>query len=84
MINLSHNKNICFGKVFAKSRAWVYFEQQILALLFVFHQTGHATNLLMLKVFVSSILPPSKADVVSLIQIQGLVRMKTDYIVSLK
>jgi len=41
MINLSRNKNICCGlkKVVAKSRAWVYFEQQILALLLVFHQT---------------------------------------------
>ena len=41
MINLSRNKNICCGlkKVVAKSRARVYFEQQILALLLVFHQT---------------------------------------------
>ena len=40
MINLSRNKNICCGlkKVVAKSRARVYSEQQILALLFVFHQ----------------------------------------------
>ena len=50
MINLSRNKNICCGlkKVVAKSRAWVYFEQQILALLLVFikHTTCGATNLL--------------------------------------
>ena len=41
VINLSRNKNICCGlkKVVAKSRARVYFEQQILALLLVFHQT---------------------------------------------
>ena len=41
MINLSHNKNICCGlkKVVAKSRVRVYFVQQILALLLVFHQT---------------------------------------------
>ena len=40
-INLSQNKNICCGlkKVVAKSRAGVYFEQQILALLLVLHQT---------------------------------------------
>ena len=40
VINLSRNKNICCGlkKVAAKSRARVYFEQQILALLLVFHQ----------------------------------------------
>ena len=40
MINLSRNKNICCGlkKVVAKSRARVYSEQQILALLLVFHQ----------------------------------------------
>ena len=40
VINLSRNKNICCGlkKVVAKSRARVYFEQQILALLLVFHQ----------------------------------------------
>ena len=40
-INLSCNKNSCCGlkKVVAKSRARVYFEQQILALLLVFHQT---------------------------------------------
>ena len=41
VINLSRNKNICcrLKKVVAKSRARVYFEQQILALLLVFHQT---------------------------------------------
>ena len=41
MINLSPNRNICCGlkKVVAKSRAQVYFEQQILVLLLVFHQT---------------------------------------------
>ena len=41
MINLSRNKNICCGlkNVVAKSRAPVYFEQQILVLLLVFHQT---------------------------------------------
>ena len=46
MINLSHNKNICCGskKVVAKSRAWVYFEQQILALLLVFHQTHNLSR----------------------------------------
>ena len=40
VINLSRSKNICCGlkKVVAKSRARVYFEQQILALLLVFHQ----------------------------------------------
>ena len=40
-INLSRNRNICCGlkKVVAKSRARVYFEQQILALLLVFYQT---------------------------------------------
>jgi len=40
-INLSRNKNICCGlkKGVAKSRARVYFEQQTLALLLVFHQT---------------------------------------------
>ena len=43
VINLSRNKNICCGlkKVVAKSRARVYFEQQILALLLVFHQTDN-------------------------------------------
>ena len=41
LINLTRNKNICCGlkKFVAKSRAQVYFEQQILALLLVFHQT---------------------------------------------
>jgi len=42
MINLWRNKNIYCGlkKGVAKSRVWVYFEdQQILALLLVFHQT---------------------------------------------
>ena len=41
VINLSRNKNICCGlkKVVAKSRAWYNFEQQILALLLVFHLT---------------------------------------------
>jgi len=40
---LSRNKNIYCGfkKVVAKSRARVYFEQQILALLLVFHQTSN-------------------------------------------
>ena len=40
VINLSCNKNICCGlkKVVAKTRARVYFVQQILALLLVFHQ----------------------------------------------
>ena len=40
MIILSRNKNICCGlkKVVAKSGAGVYSEQQILALLLVFHQ----------------------------------------------
>ena len=46
MINLSRNKNICCGlkKVVAKSRARVYFEQQILALLLVFHQTHNLSR----------------------------------------
>jgi len=41
VINLSSNKNICCGlkKIVAKNRARVYFVQQILALLLVFHQT---------------------------------------------
>ena len=41
VINLLRNKNICcrLKKVLAKSRARVYFVQQILALLLVFHQT---------------------------------------------
>ena len=40
VINLTRNKNICCGlkKVVAKSRARVYFEQQMLAFLLVFHQ----------------------------------------------
>ena len=41
VINLSRNGYICRGleKIVAISRARVYFEQQILALVFVFHQT---------------------------------------------
>ena len=41
VINLLCNKNICcwLKKVVAKSRARVYFKQQILALLLVFHKT---------------------------------------------
>ena len=41
VINLSRNKNICcrLKKVVAKCRAQVNFEQQILALLLIFHQT---------------------------------------------
>ena len=41
VINLSFKKNICCGlkKVVAKIRTRVYFEQQILALQSVFHQT---------------------------------------------
>ena len=41
VINLSPTKYFCCGlkKVVAKSRAGVYLEQQILALLLVFHQT---------------------------------------------
>jgi len=41
VINLSRNKDICCGlkKVVAKSRARVYFKQQLLDLLLVFHQT---------------------------------------------
>jgi len=41
VIDLPRNKNICCGlkKVVAKGRAWVYFVQQILVLLLVFHQT---------------------------------------------
>ena len=40
-INLFHNKSIfcSLKKRVGKSRALVYFEQQILALLLVFHQT---------------------------------------------
>ena len=46
MINLSRNKNICCGlkKVVAKSRAQVYSEQQILALLLVFHQAHNLSR----------------------------------------
>ena len=45
-INLSSNKNLCCGlkKVVAKSRALVYFEQQILALLLVFHHTHNLSH----------------------------------------
>ena len=45
-INLSRNKNICCGlkKVVARSRAQVYFEQQILVLLLVFHQTHNLSR----------------------------------------
>ena len=47
MINLSRNKNICCGlkKVVAKSRARIYFEQQILALLLVFHQSHNLSRI---------------------------------------
>ena len=43
VINLLCNRNICcqLKRVFEKSRAWVYFEQQILDLLLVFHQTHY-------------------------------------------
>ena len=46
VINLPRNKNICFGlkKVVAKSRARVYFEQQILVLFLVFHQTRNLSR----------------------------------------
>ena len=46
VINLTRNKNICCGlkKSVAKSRALVYFEQQILALLLVFHQTHNLSR----------------------------------------
>ena len=46
VINLSRNKNICCGlrKAVAKSRARAYFEQQILALLLVFHQTHYLSG----------------------------------------
>ena len=46
VINLSSNKNICCGlkKVVAKSRARVYFEQQVLALLLVFRQTHNLSR----------------------------------------
>ena len=47
VINLSRNKNICCGlkKVVAKSRARVYWEQQIFALLLVFHQTHNFSRM---------------------------------------
>ena len=41
VINLSRNK---LKKVVARSRAWVYFEQQILVLLLVFHQTHNLSR----------------------------------------
>ena len=46
VINLTRNKNICCGlkKVVAKSKARVYFEQQILALLLVFHQNHNLSR----------------------------------------
>ena len=46
VINLTRNKNICcrLKKVVAKGRARVYFEQQILALLLVFHQTHNLSR----------------------------------------
>ena len=46
VINLTRNKNICCGlkKVVAKSRARVYFEQQILALLLLFHQIHNLSH----------------------------------------
>ena len=46
MINLSRNKNICCGlkKVVAKSRARVYSEEQILAMLLVFHQAHNLSR----------------------------------------
>ena len=46
MINLSRNKNICcrLKKVVAKSRARVYSEQQILALLLVFLQAHNLSR----------------------------------------
>ena len=46
VINLSRNKNISCGlkKVVARSRARVYFEQQILVLLLVFHQTHNLSG----------------------------------------
>ena len=45
-VNLSRNKNICCGlqKVVAKSRTRVYCEQQILALLLVFHQAHNLSR----------------------------------------
>ena len=55
-INLARNKNISCGlkKSVAKSRALVYFEHQILALLLVFLTTCHATN--------AAILDPRQAN----------------------
>ena len=46
VINLTRNKNICCGlkKVVAKSRARVYFEQEILVLLLVFHRTHNLSR----------------------------------------
>ena len=46
VISLTRNKNICCGlkKVVAKSRARVYFEQQILILLLVFHQNHNLSR----------------------------------------
>ena len=46
VINLTRNKNICCGlkKVVAKSRARVYFEQQILVSLLVFHRTRNLSR----------------------------------------
>ena len=45
VINLTRNKNCCgLKKVVAKSRARVYFEQQILVLLVVFHQTQNLSR----------------------------------------
>jgi len=46
VINLSRNKNFCcrLKKFGAKSRARVYFEQQPLALLLVFHQTHNLSH----------------------------------------
>ena len=68
VINLSRNKNICCGlkKVVAESRAQVYFEQQILALLITPDEkretstkTCNETMLRdKLRVFVSRISPP--------------------------
>ena len=74
VISLSRNKPTCCGlkKVVAKSRAQVYFEQQILALLLVSHHQTHnlsQRNLLMLrdrlKVFVSRISPPYRLGSIS-------------------
>ena len=63
VINLSRNKNICFGlkKVVGKSRTPFYFEQQILALLpIIFHQTLNLScnKFAHVEGFVSRILPP--------------------------